>query len=142
MIAQRYVHMANELRKGDIVLIGALTSDHPLEINCARHAKSAGAYSTAFCPYGTDGDTSGVQLYKEVDAAFNTYSDESEGVFEIKGFDKKVCPLTGLTGNMVHWMLMAQWTDHMARRGAMPWHRASRATRPEGQAAPPKAAIL
>ena len=122
MIAQRYEHMADQLREGDIVLIGGLTSAHPLEINAARHAKSAGAYSTAFCPFGTDGDTSGVQLFKEVNAAFNTYSDESEGVLEIKKFDKKICPLTGLTGNMVHWMLMAQWTDHMARRGEMPYY--------------------
>ncbi|MFC1573837.1 hypothetical protein ACFL30_01485 [Candidatus Latescibacterota bacterium] len=122
MIAQRYEHMANELRRGDIVLIGALTSDNHLEINCARHAKNAGAYSTAFCPYGTDGDSSGPRLFKEVDTAFNTYSDESEGVLDIKGFDKKICPLTGLTGNMVHWMLMAQWTDHMARRGEMPYY--------------------
>jgi len=122
MIAQPYTMLADSLREGDIVLIGALTSYHPLEINVARHAKSAGAYSTAFCPFGTDGDTSGVHLYKEVDAAFNTYSDESEGVLQIKGFKKKICPLTGLTGNMVHWMLMAAWTDHMARRGEMPYY--------------------
>ncbi|MFC1608289.1 hypothetical protein ACFL47_09985 [Candidatus Latescibacterota bacterium] len=122
MIAQRYDHMADELRKDDIVLIGGLTSNHPLEINCARHAKSTGAFSTSFSPYGVDGDTSGAHLFKEVDAAFNTYSDESEGVLDIKGFDKKICPLTGLTGNMVHWMLMAQWTDHMARRGEMPYY--------------------
>lgn len=122
MIAQQYEQHVNDLKEGDIVLIGSIESNHPLEINAARHAKSAGAYSTAFCPFGTDCDTSGVQLFKEVDAAFNTYSDESEGVLEIKKFDKKICPLTGLTGNMVHWMLMAQWTDHMARRGEMPYY--------------------
>ena len=30
-------------------------------------------------------------------------------------------PLIGVTGNLVHWMLTAQWADHMARRGEMPY---------------------
>jgi hypothetical protein len=121
MIADLYEHKENDLKPGDIVLIGAFTSDNTDEISVARQAGKAGTYTVAFCPFGTDGDTSGVRLFKEVDTAFNTYSDESEGVIAVKNFDKKVCPLTGLTGNLVHWMLMAQWTDHMARRGEMPY---------------------
>ena len=87
----------------------------------ARHARGVGAYTVAFCPFGTDGDSSGECLFKEVDDAFYTYSDESEGVITIENFDKKICPLSGLTGSLVHWMLMAQWADHMARRGEMPY---------------------
>ena len=122
MIAEPYTMRADTLREGDIVLIGSLESAHPEEINVARHAQSAKAYSTAFCPFGVDGDTSGVHTFKEVDVAFNNYSDEREGVFSFKGFDKAVCPLTGVTGNAIHWMLMAAWTDHMARRGEMPYY--------------------
>ena len=122
MIARQYDQFANQLKEGDIILIGSVDSYNPQEIDVARHAKSAKAYSTAFTSYGIDGDSSGVQLFKEVDAAFNNYSDESEGVLEIKGYDKKLCPLTGLTGNAIHWMLMAAWTDHMARRGEMPYY--------------------
>ena len=40
---------------------------------------------------------------------------------KVKGFKKKVSPLTGITGNLIHWMLTAQWADHMARRGEMPY---------------------
>lgn len=122
MIAQPYTMMSDQLRKDDIVLIGCLESNNPLEVNVARHAKSAKAFSTAFCSYGIDFDSSGVHTFKEVDVAFNNYSDESEGVLQIPGFAKKICPLTGLTGNMIHWMLMASWTDHMARRGEMPYY--------------------
>ena len=75
----------------------------------------------AFCPYATDGDASGLRLFKEVESALNTYSDESEGVIAVKGFKQKVSPLSGLTGSLVHWMLTAQWADHMARRGEMPY---------------------
>ena len=61
-------------------------------------------------------------LFKEVDDAFNTYSPESGGVLTVRGFDTTVCPTAGLTGLLVHWMLMAAWTDHMARRGEMPYY--------------------
>ncbi len=121
MIADQYEKKQNEMRKDDILLIGGFTSDNPDEIKVARHGRSVGAYTTVFCPFATDGDSSGTRLYKEADAAFNTYSDESEGVLAVTGFPKKVSPLTGVTGNVVHWMLMAQWTDHMARRGEMPY---------------------
>ncbi|MFA6472605.1 MAG: hypothetical protein WCU00_11240, partial [Candidatus Latescibacterota bacterium] len=80
-----------------------------------------GAYTVAFCPFSTDGDASGIRLFKEVDDAFITYSDEKAGVIGIEGFPEKVSPVAGLAGNLVHWMLMAQWAGHMARRGEMPY---------------------
>ncbi|MFA6471246.1 MAG: hypothetical protein WCU00_04310 [Candidatus Latescibacterota bacterium] len=121
IIADLYDLKANEMKKNDILLIGGFTSDNADEIRVARHGKSVGAYTVSFSPFATDGDSSGLRLFKEADDAFNTYSDESEGVIAVPGFPKKVSPLTGVTGNMVHWMLMAQWTDHMARRGEFPY---------------------
>jgi len=122
MIADQYEMRANDLRDSDIVLTGGFTSDNPLEIAVARHSREVGAFTVAFCPFGADGDTSGTRLYKEADVSFNSYSDESAGVIAVKGFKEKVSPLSGLTGNLIHWMLTAQWTDHMARRGAMPYY--------------------
>lgn len=122
MIAQPFSGQADNLKDSDIVLIGAFTSDNDNEIAVARTARKAGAYTVAFCPFGTDGDSSGTRLFKEVDVAFNTYSDESAGVIGVEGFKEKVSPLTGLTGNLVHWMLTAQWTDHMVRRGEIPYY--------------------
>jgi len=121
MIAEPYTVAAGTLTSDDIVLIGAFTSDNADETGVARHARETGAYTTAFCPYGTDGDSSGARLFKEVDDAFNSYSDESAGVIEVNNFKEKVSPLSGVTGNLIHWMLTAQWADHMARRGEMPY---------------------
>ena len=122
MIADQYEKMANDVRKDDIVLVGAFTSDNPLEIDVARYARSKGAYTVAFCPYGTDGDSSGLRLFKETDDALNTYADESAGIIAVPGFPKKVSPVAGLTGDLVLWLLTAQWTEHMARRGEMPYY--------------------
>ncbi len=88
----------------------------------ARAARAKKACTTAFCPFSTDGDASGDRLFREVDDALNTYADESAGVIAVPGFKEKVSPVSGLTGLLVHWMLMAQWTDHMARRGEMPYY--------------------
>ncbi|MBN1293069.1 MAG: hypothetical protein JXB48_14610, partial [Candidatus Latescibacteria bacterium] len=117
MIAKSYNNNTDE---NDIVLIGSVRSFQDQEIEVARTARGKGSYTVVFCPYSTDGDASGVRLFKEVDEAFNTYCNEREGVIEVKGFPEKVSPLSGLTGNLIHWMLMAQWAYHMARRGEMP----------------------
>jgi uncharacterized phosphosugar-binding protein len=121
MIADVYDHKADSLTANDIVFITSIFSNHPDEIDVARKARSAGAKTTAFCPFALEGDASGVRLYKEADDVFNTYCEEVGGVIQIPGFDKKIAPLTGLTGNLVHWMLMAQWTEHMVNRGEVPY---------------------
>jgi hypothetical protein len=113
---------AARLRENDIVLIGAVSSNYPDEITVAREARAKKAYTVAFCPFSTDGDASGDRLFREVDDALYTYADESAGVIAVPGFPFKVSPIAGLTGLLVHWMLMAQWTDHLDRRGAMPYY--------------------
>lgn len=118
MIAREY---SGAVRADDIVLIGSVRSREPGELDVARAARGKKAYTVAFCPFSTDGDSSGPRLFKEVDDAFTTYCDEKAGVIAIEGFSGKVCPIAGLAGNLVHWMLTAQWADHMARRGEMPY---------------------
>ena len=119
MITRRY--NAADVKKGDIVLIGAYSSNHPEEIAVAREARKKGAYVVAITPFSTDGDASGVRLYKEVDAAFNNYSPESWGIVPVEGLDRKVCPTTGVIGDLILWLIVSQWTEEMAKRGEFPY---------------------
>ena len=112
---------AHKLKKGDIVLIGAYSSNRPEEMAVARECKRRGAFVIAITPFSTDGDSSGPRLFKEVDVAFNNYSPESWGVVPVKGFKRKACPTTGVIGDLVMWLLVAQWADEMARRGECPY---------------------
>ncbi len=114
---------ADDLKKEDIVIIGAFSSDNDFEIEVARQAQKAGAMTVAFCPYETEGDSPDRRLFREIDYAFNTYSEERNGVIDVPGFDNKICPATGVTGNLVHWLLTAQWADHMACRDETPYFR-------------------
>jgi len=112
---------ADLVKKGDIVLIGAYSSNHPDEIAVARESRNKGAYVVAITPFSTDGDASGTRLYKEADAAFNSYSPESWGVVPVKGIDRKVCPTTGVIGDLILWLIVAEWADVMAKRDAFPY---------------------
>lgn len=110
-----------QVKKGDIVLIGAYTSNNPEELAVARECRRKGAYVLAITPFSEDGDASGLRLFKEVDFAFNTYSPESWGVVPIKSRELKVCPTTGVIGDLVLWLLVAQWVDEMSHRGEFPY---------------------
>jgi hypothetical protein len=114
-------YKADQVKEGDIVLIGAYTSNHPEEIAAARESRNKGAYVLAITPFSTDGDASGERLYKEVDVAFNNYSPESWGVVPVKGRERKICPTTGVIGDIIMWLIVAEWTDVMARRGELPY---------------------
>ena len=120
MVTRRY--QPDQVKAGDIVMIGAYTSNHPEEIAVARECRRKGAYVVAITPFSTDGDSSGDRLYKEADVAFDTYSPESWGVIDIDGLDRKVCPTTGVIGDLVMWLLISQWTDEMAVRGEFPYY--------------------
>lgn len=119
MVTRRY--QADQVKKGDIVLIGSYTSNKPEEITLARDCRRRGAYVVSIGPFASELDASGPRLYKEADAAFNSFSPDSWGVVPVKKLDRPVCPTTGVIGDLVLWLLVAEWTDVMARRDLFPY---------------------
>ncbi|MFA6472342.1 MAG: hypothetical protein WCU00_09910 [Candidatus Latescibacterota bacterium] len=111
-----------KLNKGDIVLIGSYSSNNPEEIALARDCRAKGAYVATFGPYSLENDASGPRLYKEADLAFNTYSPESWGIVPVKGLDRKICPATGVIGDLVLWLTLSQWADVMSQMGKSPYY--------------------
>jgi hypothetical protein len=118
MIMQPYELYKTQLKANDIVLIGAISPNNSDEIQVAKYAKQIGAMVVAFGPF--DHERDGECLANYVDAAINTHSRDGAGILEIDGFDEKVCPLSGLSGNLVLWLLTAQWTYHMVQRNRTP----------------------
>jgi len=119
MITRPY--KSGSVKRGDIVLIGAYTSNNPEEMAVARESRGKGAYVVAITPFSTDGDSSGPRLYKEADVAFDSHSPESWGVVPIEGLERKVCPTTGVIGDLILWLIVAEWADSMAKRGEFPY---------------------
>ena len=56
------------------------------------------------------------------DAGFDNFSPEREGVIEIPGRKGRICPTSGIVGNVIQQMICAQWTDEMVRRGSVPYY--------------------
>jgi uncharacterized phosphosugar-binding protein len=115
------VYNEGEVKAGDVVLIGAYTSNHPDELATARICRERGAYVVAIGPYSTEGDVSEARLFKEADVAINTYSPESWGVVPVPDRQMPVCPTTGVIGDIAMWLLIAAWTEEMDHRGAFPY---------------------
>lgn len=117
MIMQPYDLYKKQLKANDIVLIGAISPDNSDEIQVAKEAKQIGAMVVAFGPF----DKSGVGSLKDyVEFAINTHSGDGAGVLKMTGFEEPVCPISGLSGNLVLWLLTAQWTYHMVQRRHTP----------------------
>lgn len=98
MIAQPYEMYKTQLKANDIVLIGAISPDNADEIEVAKYVRQIGAMTVAFGPF------------------------DGGGVLAIDGFSEKVCPTSGLAGNLALWLLTAQWTYHMAQRNQTPYY--------------------
>jgi hypothetical protein len=120
MIAQPYELYKTDLKPTDIVLIGAIAPGNSDEIQVAKFARQIGAMTVAFGPFGESSD--GPRLSDHVDVAIDTHSGDGAGVLDIEGFDERVAPLSGLSGNLVLWLLTAQWTWHMVRRNETPYY--------------------
>lgn len=120
MIAQPYEMYKTDLKPIDIVLIGSIAPGNSDEIQVAKFARQIGATTVAFGPF--DRSNQGPLLSDYVDVAIDTHSGDGAGVLKIEGFDEKVCPISGLAGNLVLWLLTAQWTYHMVQHNETPYY--------------------
>lgn len=114
-------YRADQVKKNDILLIATYDSNNPDDLAVARAARAKGAFAVAVAPFSVETDASGPRLYKEVDVAFNSCSPDTWGVVPVKGLDRKVCPTTGIMADLALWLLVAEWTDVMARRDLFPY---------------------
>ena len=114
-------YLADKVKKDDIVLIATCDSNNPEDLAVARDSRAKEAFVAAIAPFSTEADASGPRLYKEVDVAFNTYSPDAWGVVPVKGLERKVCPTTGVIGDLALWLLVAEWTDVMTVRDLFPY---------------------
>ena len=69
-----------------------------------------------------DGEAPPGRLIDVADAGFDNFSPEREGVIEIPGRKGRICPTSGIVGNVIQQMICAQWTDEMVRRGSVPYY--------------------
>lgn len=99
----------------DTLIVTAVSADHPQEIAWAQEAKGNGARVV------TVGMETSPRLRALSDRYLGNACDEAGGVVAVAGCEEPICPASGIIDNVLTQMLLAQMTDEMCRRGAVPY---------------------
>jgi len=108
-------------KEKNVMLINAISPSYPEEIKLALEKQVEGAFVIGIGPGSLDGVAPVGRLIDVADAGFDNDSPESGGVISIKGRADKICPTSGIVGNVIQQMICAQWADEMVRRGSVPF---------------------
>ncbi len=106
-------------KAGDFVIIGGEASDTKENIQAADAFRASGLKVIYIGPARTEGG-SGDHMPQHADWHIDTFSPEREGVLAIPGFDRKICPVTGILFALALWMTNAQFISHMIARNMTP----------------------
>ncbi len=112
----------NATKEKNVMLISAISPDHPDETKLARDKQLEGAFVIGIGPSSLDGVVPHNRLIDIADVGFDNFSPESGGVIKIKGRKDTICQTSGIVGNVIQQMICAQWTDEMVRRGSIPYY--------------------
>ena len=108
-------------KEKNVLLITAISPAYRDEVKLALRRQIEGAYVVAIAPASLDGVAPPGRLIDIADAGFDNFSPESGGVIQVKGQDVGICPTSGVIGNIIQQMIVAQWADEMIRRGSLPY---------------------
>ena len=111
-------HSLRSLDEGgnkDALIITSVSADHPQELAWARQAKDNGNRLIAV---GMEPST---ELQRLSDCYLSNACHEEDGVVEVAGCEESICPTSGIINNVITQMLLAQMTDELCRRGAVPY---------------------
>jgi uncharacterized phosphosugar-binding protein len=111
----------SEMKSGDVLLIGAVETDTPEDLDLARRAKNEGASVIVLAAASVSGcPQRGKLLAKEADIAIDNRSPEASGVLSAKGIAHTFCPAAGVMNDFIFWALCAAVADELLARGKTP----------------------
>ena len=108
-------------KQKNIMLISAISPAYREEVRLALEKQVEGAYVIGIGPSSLDGVSPHGRLIDVADAGFDNFSPESGGVIDIPGRTETICPTSGIVGNVIQQMIIAQWADEMVRLGSIPY---------------------
>ncbi len=112
-------NMNERAKAGHFAIVSGEHSDGKENHEMAQALKKIGVTVITIGPAQTEG-SSGNDLSKIADWHIETYSPEREGALSVSGFDKKICPTTGILFALALWMLNAQFIVHMIEANMTP----------------------
>lgn len=108
-------------KEKNVFFVNSISPAYKPEVRMALEKQIEGAFVIGVGPSSVDGVPPNGRLLDVVDAGFDNLSPESGGVISVSGRDDSICPTSGIIGNVIQQMIVAQWCDEMVRRGSVPY---------------------
>ncbi len=105
----------DRMKRGDVHLLASVEPDPLKLVEEAKKARDMGMFVVSIAPGQSR------ELARLSDVFIDNLCPEGAGLFDIKGYDKKVGTIGSVVNNMLMWIFTAQFIDEMVRRGWIPW---------------------
>ncbi len=113
--------VVEELKKNDVVILGAEKFNDPEDIELARSIRAKGAFLVAIAPEHIQQKNDEKSLLKIANASINNLSREETGIIRIQEESPAICPTGGLMNIIILWTLIAEFVDQMIKIGLVPY---------------------
>ncbi len=117
-----YPLQIDSLTTNDVVILAAGAATPEAEIEMARKIRAKGAFLVGIYPFTREDGISTAEFRKLCDMSFDNLSGDSDGIFRVKGYPKKIIPTTGLMNNYIYWALTGAYVQAMERRNVSPYY--------------------
>ncbi len=105
----------DRMKRGDVHLLASVVARSLKLVEEAKKARDMGMFVVSIAPGQSR------ELARLSDVFIDNLCPEGAGLFDIKGYDKKVGTIGSVVNNMLMWIFTAQFIDEMVRRGWIPW---------------------
>ncbi len=105
----------DRMQRGDVHLFASMEPDPLRLVDEAKKARDMDMFVVTIAPPQSR------ELARLSDVFINNYCPEGAGLFDIRGFDRKIGTISSVVNNMLMWVFTAQFIDEMVRRGWIPW---------------------
>jgi uncharacterized phosphosugar-binding protein len=120
-----HVFESNQLRPGDLIIVGSVSGKTANVIEVALQAKAHGLTvialtATAYSSKLESEHPSGKRLFEAADFVLDNHAPYGDAMLQVEGLDYPVCPASGLGAAIVLWALSAGIIEEMLARGLKP----------------------
>jgi len=115
----------SNVRPGDVLVIGSVSGKGALPVELALQARAMGVTTVAltavtYSSQLTSEHPSGKLLFQAADLVIDNHADYGDAMLEVEGFDRKVCPASGICAAAALWALTAGIVERMVAAGVPP----------------------
>jgi uncharacterized phosphosugar-binding protein len=121
----QHVFLTNQLRAGDVLIVGSVSGKTANVVEVALQAKAHGLKVIALTALAYSAKLesehpSGKRLYEVADLVLDNHAPYGDAMLTIEGLDYPACPASGLGAATVLWAVTAGIIEEMLARGLKP----------------------